>query len=254
MKKRKVTVKRTKRKSNRNTRNWVLFGLLIGLIYIAYTYYKRDRRIVRKAKIALNIPKGFEGFGIDISHHHGKIDWGTLFRTERYDTIIDFVYCKATEGATFIDPQWSRNRSHLLEMEIPHGAYHFFRPNTDPEEQAKHFLYHWIKEPSDLPPVLDVETEAESDKELIRSMEIWLNAVEKRCGMRPIIYTSLHFFETKFASHFSDYSFWVAAYSRKPGSIQDKRIVHWQYSEKGQLPGIETPVDFNVTNLVIQPD
>ena len=254
MKKRKVTVKRKKRKSNGPLRTFVLFVILFGIVYLGYTFYNRDIRIVKKEKVTLNIPLGFEGFGIDISHHQGEIDWTLLLSTERYDTIIDFVYCKATEGKTFVDPQWNRNRSYLLKMEMPHGAYHFFNPTIDPDEQAKHFLYNWIKEPSDLPPVLDVETEASSDKELVRSMEIWLKAVEKRCGMRPIIYTSLHFFETKFASLFPEYSFWIAAYSRKPGSIEDKRIIHWQYSESGQLPGIETNVDFNVTKLSIQAD
>lgn len=252
VKKRTKKVKRTKRKASKLPRNFFLLTLLMGLVYLLYRFYNRDHSVKQKEALTINIPSGFQGFGIDVSHHQGVIDWDVLLNKEGYDTLVDFVYCKATEGSTFVDSEWYRNRKELMKREIPHGAYHFFRPSVDPEEQAKHFLYHWTKQEGDLPPVLDIETEGENDKQLIKSIDIWMNAVEQRTGMRPIIYTSLHFFETKFAKSFPNHSFWIAAYSRKPGSIDDPRIIHWQYSESGSLPGIETAVDLNVTKLPFQ--
>ena len=80
-------------------------------------------------------------------------------------------------------------------------------------------------------------------------MKIWLKEVEKRTGMRPIIYTSLNFYETKFQNDFLDYKFWLAAYSRKPECLHDERIIHWQFTETGKIPGTKEEVDVNVTKI-----
>ena len=53
----------------------------------------------------------------------------------------------------------------------------------------------------------------------------------------------------KFKNFFPDHKFWIAAYSKRPNSIIDKRILHWQYSENGILPGIEEDVDLNVSKV-----
>lgn len=223
--------------------------LILTVIGLGYFYYSKDSKIISKKNVIASIPDGFPSFGIDISHHQGKIDWEKLFVKERYDTIIHFVYCKATEGSDHIDTRWEENREILQELQIPNGAYHFFSPLTAPRPQATHFLLHWKKSDMDLPPVLDVESEGFSDSDLIAKMKIWLTEVENKTGMRPIIYTSLHFFETKFKNDFKNYKFWLAAYSRKPNCIDDSRIIHWQYSETGELPGIKEKVDFNVSKI-----
>ena len=80
-------------------------------------------------------------------------------------------------------------------------------------------------------------------------MKEWLSLVEKRTGMRPIIYTPLHFYRTKFKAEFKDYKFWVAAYSRKPKCLNDVRIVHWQFSDKANIPGTKEKVDLSVSKL-----
>ena len=49
-----------------------------------------------------------------------------------------------------------------------------------------------------------------------------------------------------------NYKFWIAAYSRKPACIDDSRIIHWQYSESGELPGFDEKVDFNVSKIALR--
>lgn len=252
-KKQKIKItKRSKKKSKSSIKAIVIGALLIGLSVIAYFYYSKDIDVVNREEVVKSIPEGFPAFGIDVSHHQGKIDWEKLFVKERYDTIIHFVYCKATEGSDHLDTQWEKNRAELQELHIPNGAYHFFSPKTEPRPQAAHFLNHWKKTDLDLPPVLDVESEGFSDTDLIAKMKIWLTVVEDKTGMRPIIYTSLNFFETKFINDFKNYKFWIAAYSRKPACIDDSRIIHWQYSESGELPGFAEKVDFNVSKIALR--
>lgn len=252
-KKQKIKItKRSKKKSKSSIKAIVIGALLIGLSVIAYFYYSKDIKVVNKEEVVKSIPEGFPAFGIDVSHHQGEIEWEKLFVKERYDTIIHFVYCKATEGSDHLDTQWKKNRAELQRLNIPNGAYHFFSPQTEPRPQAAHFLAHWKKSDLDLPPVLDVESEGFSDEDLIAKMKIWLKVVEDKTGMRPIIYTSLNFFETKFINDFKNYKFWIAAYSRKPECIDDSRIIHWQYSEAGELPGFAEKVDLNVSKIALR--
>ncbi|MBI1837466.1 MAG: hypothetical protein HYR91_09405, partial [Flavobacteriia bacterium] len=230
--------KSKKKSTKKSKRFWIYFTFLI-LIVGLFIYLKFSTKKINKDTFVQQIPKGFESFGIDISHHQGIIDWNILFNQEKFDTIIQFVYCKATEGSTHVDTRWDSNRNSLNNRGIPNGAYHFFSSKDAPLPQVNHFLNYWKKREVDLPPVLDVETEGFSDDDLRAKMLIWLKAVENKTGMRPIIYTSLNFYETKFKDYFKDYKFWIAAYSRKPECINDSRILHWQYSESGNLPGFQ---------------
>ena len=43
-----------------------------------------------------------ETFGIDVSHHNGKVNWEQVPN-------VEFVYIKATEGATYVDPMFRQN-------------------------------------------------------------------------------------------------------------------------------------------------
>jgi len=196
----------------------------------------------------MNIPKGYQSNGIDVSHHQGKINWSRLFNTYKYDTIIHFVYCKATEGSTHIDKNYEYNQSELINLNVKQGAYHFFTLTSPPTEQAQHFLNVIKHNDFDLPPVLDVEIEDHSNDSLIEKMKIWLEIIEEKTGKRPVIYTSLHFFETKFQNQFQNYKFWIAAYKDSLPS-NDKRIIHWQYTDNAQLPGLKGRIDANVSNL-----
>jgi lysozyme len=247
-------IKFVKRVTNRKKKSFeVWFGIgLFGFVFaMLYLWWNYSQKVHERKQLIASIPKGFTSFGIDVSHHQGTINWQKLFAEEGYDTLIQFVYCKATEGCDHTDTRWKINRIELNKLNIPNGAYHFFSPHKDPYEQAEHFLNHWDKTERDLPPVLDVESEATTDKELISNMKIWLQTVELKTGMRPIIYTSAHFFGTKFQAFFPEYNFWIASYGNRTSFINDERVIHWQYCETGKLPGIEQHVDFNVSKIRI---
>ncbi len=253
MAKRKTTAKRkpSKSKKKSSSRTWIVFGLLlvVGISSFFAFWYEAKAKPQSAHHFFEIVPKGYKSIGIDVSHHQGEIDWNVLFDEAGFDTIIDFVYCKATEGTDHTDTQWNRNREVLNEKGILNGAYHYFLPNSDALKQAKHFLSVYQHRSIDLPPVLDVEEEVEDDDELIRNIEIWCKEVKRSTGMEPVIYTSLHFFETKFKEKLSHCKFWIAAYSREPQYMFLDNVLHWQFSETGRLPGIKNNVDLNVSNI-----
>jgi len=226
---------------------WLLLPIGIGAFFVFW--YKSDKHVQTSAKFYEIVPEGYKSIGIDVSHHQGEIDWDALLIDGHFDTIIDFVYCKATEGSDHTDTQWARNREYLNARGVHNGAYHFFNPKTPPKPQAEHFLSVYKHRSIDMAPVLDVEEEGFSDEDLIAKIRIWAEEVKKRTGMKPVIYTSLSFYETKFRGKLDEYQFWLAAYSREPAFMSDPNVIHWQFSEEGKLPGINENVDLNVSNL-----
>ena len=216
---------------------------------VAVLAYREAQKFI-KSSTELNLeelPMGFNSYGIDVSRYQGVIDWDVFF--DKSDSLMTFVYCKATEGCDHVDSQWKRNREELVRRGKPHGAYHFFIPSKDPIDQAEHFLKHYSTEANDLPPVLDAEVEGSSNATLMKNMTLWLNHVEIKTGRRPIIYTSYHIYTTIFKSNFDGYKFWIANYNKNPKGLDDENILHWQYSDKGKVPGISGDVDLNFSKV-----
>ena len=73
--------------------------------------------------------------GIDVSAHNGDIDFIKIAQSG-----IDFVFIKATEGATFKDSRFHDNYNNARKARLKVGAYHFFRFNIDGKLQALNIL------------------------------------------------------------------------------------------------------------------
>ena len=253
MAKRKPTrkkVRKTKKKSRKGW--WLVLLLVLGLGGFAAFYYTSRKMVQTATHFHEIVPKGYKSVGLDISHHQGEIDWEELLENKGFDTIIDFVYCKATEGSDHLDTQFQRNREFLNLYGIQNGAYHYLNPKSAPRPQADHFLATYQYRSIDLPPVLDVEDEGFSDEDLLAKVKIYGDEIYQKIGVRPIIYTSLHFYETKFRGKLDGYKFWIAAYSQEPQDMLDREVLHWQFSESGRLPGIKKKVDLNVSKVAFE--
>jgi len=221
--------------------------MALVIVLLCYREWNRSNG-AHKELIHREIPEGFNSYGIDVSHHQGEIDWD-LFFTSR-DSMINFIYCKATEGLHHVDSKWEQNRAALNGRKPRLGAYHFFLPNKDAKQQAAHFLVNYRAKTNYLPPVIDVEIETDFNSELIKNVTIWLNYVESRVKQRPIIYTSHHLYKTIFEGKLNGYKFWIANYNKNPSGLEDTNIVLWQYTDKGSLAGITEDVDLNYSKIL----
>jgi lysozyme len=180
--------------------------------------------------------------GVDVSHYQGHVDWSAV-----EEAGVGFAFLKATEGATYTDPTFRRHWAALGETRILRGAYHRFKPTRDAAAQAEHFLAVVSVREGDLPPVLDVEaTDGVSDARLIRSVRTWLSVVERRTGVRPIVYTKPGFRRAHLGTALDDYPLWIAEYGVSEPS--HARWTFWQHSERGRVPGIEKIVDLDRFN------
>lgn len=217
--------------------------LLSTVLVLLYLQRFENKPVYRLAEP----PHPFISHGIDVSHHQGDIDWETVFNS--LDSIHLFVYCKATEGIDHIDTKFKENRQKLLDLHVKHGAYHFYQPDLDPIKQAEHFLSQYDFKQSDLPPVLDFEIEREDTEVQLVKILAWLTFVEAKTGKRPIIYTSYNIYWQWLNNVLPNYQYWIANYSNKTYRFNQDNIIHWQYSEKGSLNGIEGYVDLNYSKI-----
>jgi lysozyme len=185
----------------------------------------------------------YEVHGIDVSHYQSRVDWTKISQLP-----LHFAFVKATEGIDYKDSLFDYNWSALQRTGLRKGAYHFFRPNLPPGEQARHFARTVKLNAGDLPPVLDVEVMGGlSKEELVHRLQTWLDIVESTYGVKPIIYSNLHFYNRHLAGYFSDYPLWIARYHRREPSLAcGSDWAFWQYGHHGRLEGINGHVDFNV--------
>jgi hypothetical protein len=169
------------------------------------------------------------------------------------------VIAKATEGRTWIDGSYLRNKANAEAQALAFGAYHFARPDKrahDAIREANLFLDVARLEPGNVIPVLDLEsTGGLSQRRLTRWILTWLRRVHERLGVRPMVYTSPIGWaqRTGNTTAIADAGYellWVAHWGvRQPVLPARGWGGHgwtlWQRSDCGQVPGIRGCVDVN---------
>ncbi|HEX2641381.1 MAG TPA: GH25 family lysozyme [Thermoanaerobaculia bacterium] len=183
--------------------------------------------------------------GIDVSHYQGEISWAEVARSG-----IVFAYMKATQGLTGVDSQFQTNWNGVKEAGLLRGAYHFYQPDDDPDQQADHFLNTVPLGEGDLPPALDVEiSNGQSASKIIQGIEAWLTKVQQSTGQTPVLYTDPSFWATLGTSQFGAYPLWIAEY----GNLATPKLpagwktwTFWQHSETGTVSGVSTSVDLDI--------
>ena len=232
--------------------HWLITGALIAVIsVIAYylflrPYFYRLRPCQGAREYGVCLPSGFLCYGIDVSHHQGRIDWERVKSSSVQNGYpIRFVFMKATESNTFTDPDYIDNIGKARKAGFVCGVYHFYDPSTDPQKQAQHYINTVTLLKGDFAPVVDVERAGRSS-DLRRDLLVYLKALEKHYGVKPIIYASAKFRKRHLNSaEFDSYPFWVAHYYvARPGT--DKRWQIWQFTDHASVDGIREYTDFNV--------
>jgi lysozyme len=196
-------------------------------------------------------PRDYPIHGIDVSKYQGEIDWNAVKASG-----VKFVWIKATEGGDHADEKFTANWAGAKMAGIPRGAYHFVYWCRPPGEEVAWFEQNVPVEDDALPPVLDVEATPTSQtchkhlerESAIADMRVMLEEMERHYGRRPVIYTSVDFFEAILSDGaFTDYPIWVRSTKHHPSVRYGSRKWHfWQYQADGSVPGIVGHVDRNV--------
>lgn len=228
------------------------FSLILIYTFFFRPYFYRFRPCYGQKHFEICLPLGYAVFGIDISHHQGKIDWKKLKESSTTSTPISFVYIKATEGSDFTDPHFKKNFAEAKRQGFLRGAYHYFSPYSSGLAQAQMFIETAGIETGDLPPMIDVEEKPKEKEKFLQELKIFISKIEEHYGAKPIIYTYRKYKKKHLTdTFFKRYPSWVAHYYVEELD-PDMEWIIWQCSDIGEVPGISKEVDINVFNGSIE--
>jgi GH25 family lysozyme M1 (1,4-beta-N-acetylmuramidase) len=240
----------------------VITGALVALAFVsallstAAVAQASPRRAAHHPPRALMVPPPPPDSlpGIDVSHHQNAIDW-----TQVAASGVRFAIIKASEGTAYIDPLYATNRAEAMAAGIVVGAYHFARPDLhpfNPIPEADHFVDTAQVAPGNIVPVLDLERAGDlSATQLTDWVLQWLDEVTARTGVRPMVYTSPNGWRDRMAdtTAIADAGYtmlWIAHWNVASPTLpandwQGNGWKIWQYSNCGDVPGIDGCVDLD---------
>lgn len=217
----------------------LLIVVIVGIRYALYQGY-----------IRVNYPSlnEYPVQGIDVSHHQQKIYWGKLDKK-----VVQFAFIKATEGGNHKDSLFQENWREARRNNVLSGAYHFFTFCKNGDEQARNYIHYVPKDSIDLPPIVDLEyggncLKANWKDDLIAEITKYFDIIENHYGERAIIYTTNEFYKNYLQNRFPDNPIWIRDILSEPSLPDGRGWLFWQYTNRGRLEGISTPVDLNVFN------
>lgn len=182
--------------------------------------------------------------GVDVSHHQGPIDWPLLAGDD-----VMFAYIKATEGGDWTDTRFDENWQEAQAAGLITGAYHFYTLCTRPELQFENFASVAPWEPGQLPPAIDLElggncSDRPDPEEFRAELDIFIGTIVNNYGVRPVIYTTAHFYDLYLADDPPEVDWWIRSIGFAPTSRFDG-WTFWQYYP-GWKDGVDGQIDRNV--------
>lgn len=182
--------------------------------------------------------------GIDISKWQGKID----FRRVK-DAGIRVVYIKATQGTSYIDPDFERNYRDAEKEGLSIGFYHYVTARTAAEarNEARFFAAHINGKTQHAKPTMDFEDFGDLTRTEIREIALqFLISLEQETHHKPVIYSDAFNASHNFADdRLREYPLWIADYGVERPDMEN--IWHhwsgWQYTDHGRIDGIAGDVD-----------
>lgn len=181
--------------------------------------------------------------GIDISHWEGKID----FRRVR-NAGIRFVYIKASEGDSYICPEFERNYREARREGLKIGFYHYVTARTAAEAraEARHFADVIRGKRYEGRPVMDFEFFGDLTRERINEISLaFLRELQEATGKNVAMYSDVYNASHTFDERLSVYPLWIAQYGVQSPDMQNhwNRWSGWQYTDSGRVRGIHGTVD-----------
>jgi Lyzozyme M1 (1,4-beta-N-acetylmuramidase) len=226
--------------------------IIISVVLIILGFACITAFLTYKGIIILNNPSTdkYPVRGVDVSSYQGEIDWNKLS-----DNHIQFAFIKATEGSTFVDDRFNYNLSEALKTNLRIGAYHFFSYDSSGKTQAENFISNVPVIENMLPPAIDVEFYGDKEKNppdkvtVQKELDVLINMLESRYGVKPIIYATEKSYKLYIADFYNDSDIWIRNVVSQPSLSANRKWTFWQYTDREKLDGYngkEKHIDMNV--------
>lgn len=192
--------------------------------------------------------------GVDVSAHQQDIDWAKVKASGVEFAMVRLGYRGYGSGKLVLDEYADANIRGAAQAGLDVGVYFFSQAITVEEarEEAAFVLEALEEYELTMPVVYDWET---VDNENARTKDMnadmltacslaFLEEIEK-AGYETMLYFNRH--QAQYLLHleqFRDYDFWLAMYT--PRMDYPYAMKMWQYTNRGQVPGIEGYADINI--------
>ena len=213
----------------------------------------------RQKALAANITKTPEyesahagSKGIDVSKHNGNIDWSQVKSAGINYAMIRCGYRGSSSGVLVVDPMYEANMKGAQAAGIGVGVYFFSQAVNQQEavEEASMVLDLISGYSLQYPVYVDVEKsrgrgDEISPEERTEICRAFLATIQN-AGYTAGIYSNKLWFENRInTGSLTDYKIWLAQYVDIP-TYTATRYDMWQYTSKGNVPGVPGNCDMNV--------
>ena len=183
---------------------------------------------------------------MDVSRWQGSIDWDAVKRSGKIDGVMLRVL-GSNGGKPYVDPAFERNYAACTARGIPVGGYYYTCATTPQQTAAE--LAALRAALADKNFQLPIAVDAEDPKlrgltpaklsarvaEAAAQLEAW--------GLYAMVYTYTNFADTALdMAALAAYDLWIADYR---GTRPTRKHGMWQYTAKGTIPGVSSPVDLS---------
>lgn len=202
----------------------------------------------------LKLIEGESIAGIDVSSWQYDIDWQAVADAGAEFAIIRIGYRGSETGRLNADKYAQRNLEGAAAAGLNIGVYFFSQALTREEaEEEAYYVLDVIKDHNITMPVVfdwekvhnDNSRSLEMDRRTLTDCaKTFLETIEL-AGYNAMVYFNSHQSRNLYyLSELKDYDFWLASYTDRMDFPYE--VDMWQYTEQGQIPGIDTFCDFNV--------
>ena len=187
--------------------------------------------------------------GIDVSSYQGKPDWAKVAKSG-----IKFAILRVHQRSG-VDSSFEYNYKGCKSNGILVGGYKYSYALTPAQaiDEAEDVIAALNGRGLDFPVFYDLEWSQQISlgKQAIENIAVSFLTRIKKAGYKVGIYCNLDWYNNVLTDALKQYDCWIARYPASDnGSVQERLRpnvgVGWQYSSKGEVPGINGNVDMNV--------
>lgn len=210
----------------------------------------------------ITIPKLTEEnarFGIDVSKWNKEIDWNRVKEAGVSYAIIRCGYRGSSTGTMVEDPYFRQNIEGAIEAGVDVGVYFFTQAVNEVEavEEASMVIALCRDYNLTYPVFIDTEGAGGNGRgdgldKATRTLvcKAFCETIKKE-KMTPGVYASKNWYNNNLhKNELSEYVIWLAEYRENVTYTGDYHM--WQYTSKGNIDGISTRVDLNLSYLDVK--
>lgn len=182
--------------------------------------------------------------GIDVSVYQGDIDFEQVKNSG-----IEVVYIRAGYGFSVTDPKFEENYTNATKAGLKCGAYYFVTARNTEQAylQATRFAELISGKTFAARPAMDFEEFGSLGKNGINIVGLaFMQKLRELTGIVPILYTDAYNASETWDWNFAQFPLWVADYDAEEPYVTSniwQSYAGFQYSDRGEVPGIYGNVD-----------